>query len=141
MKEEPKPTYEDARLLLEIVKLTQGEKFARAPSWWFANLPEDPPMKLGEFENKFPEGSDGDEAFTLVSSHFETAGVLVKHGVLNEGLYFDRYFVEPYWGRAKIIVREQRAKWHPAIAENFEWLARRAGAWRRKQAAPPRKKR
>jgi hypothetical protein len=135
VKEEAKPTYEDARLLVEMVKLTQDEKFAKARSWYFANLPEDPPMKLEEFENKFPEGSEGNEAFSLVSSHFETAGVLVKHGVLNEDLYFDRYFVEPYWDRAKVIVREQRGKWHPAIAENFEWLARRAGTWRRKQAA------
>lgn len=139
MKEEPKPTYEDARLLLEIVKLNADEKFLKARSWWFANLPDDPPMKLGDFENKFPQGSEGNELFGLVSSHFETAGVLVKHGLLNEDLYFDRFWVEPFWDRAKAIIKEQRAKWDPAIAENFEWLARRADTWRRKQAA--RKKR
>lgn len=135
MKDEPKPTYQDARLLLEIVKLTQDEAFLKARAWWFANLPEDPPMKLEEFDNKFPGGSEGSEMFEFIASHFETAGVLMKHGLLNEDLYFDRYFVEPYWDRAKAIVKARRERWHPAVAENFAWLARRAEAWRRKQTA------
>ncbi len=135
MKAEQKPTYQDARVLLEVAKLTQDENFQKARSWYFASLPENPPMTLQEYEHKFPDGSEGDNQFALVSSHFETAGVLVKHGLLNEDLYFDRYFVEPYWDRARKIVQGQRAKWDPAIAENFEWLARRAGAWRRKRAA------
>ena len=134
-----KPRYEDARLLMELAKQTQNETFMKARGWWFANLPEDPPMRLGDFENKWPEGSEGSVMFGIVSSHFETAGVLVKHGLLNEDLYFDRYMVEPYWDRAKAIVEEERAKWDPTIAENFEWLARHAGEWRRKHAARKRR--
>ena len=135
MKEEAKPTQEDAKVLLEIVKLTQDERFAKARSWFFANLPEDPPMKLADFENKFPEGSEARENLNLITTHFETAGVLVKHRLLNEDLYFDRYFVEPYWDRAKEIVKGERKAMHPDIAENFEWLARRAAAWRKRQDA------
>ncbi len=120
--------------MLEIVKLTQDQAFLKARAWWFANLPEDPPMKLEEFESRFPGGSEGSEAFEFIAAHFETMGVLMKHGLLNEDLYFDRYFVEPYWASARAVVKARRARWHPDVAENFAWLARRAEAWRRKQA-------
>ncbi len=132
MKPAEKPSYQDARLLLEVAKLTQDESFTKAREWFFANLPEEP-INLEEFEQKYPGGSDGSRHFGVVSSHFETAGVLVKHRLLNEDLYFDRYLVEPFWDRAKKIVKGQRERWDPAIAENFEWLARRGAAWRRKQ--------
>lgn len=135
MKPTEKPSYQDARLLLEVAKLSQDESFTKARDWFFANLPEEQPMAWEEFEQKFPQGSEGNRHFGAVSSHFETAGVLVKHRLLNEDLYFDRYFVEPFWDRAKKIVKGQREHWDPAVAENFEWLARRAGAWRRKREA------
>jgi len=134
VKEAPKPTYQDARLLLEIAKQTQDTAFQKAREWFFASLPEEP-ITLEEFEQKFPKGSEGSSHLDFLSSHFETAGVLVKYKLLNEDLYFDRYFVEPYWDRSKKIIRGEREKYHPAIAENFEWLARRAAAWRRKQAS------
>ena len=134
-KEAPKPTHEDAKVLLELLEATQTDNFQKARNWWFGNLSVENPMPYEEFKQKFPEGSEGHNSFGLVSSFFETAGVLVKYGLLHEDLFFDRFLIDPYWKSAKTIVRGERSEYDPLIAENFEWLARRAPVWRRKHLA------
>lgn len=116
-------------MLLEFVKLGYTDAFQRARAWWFANLPEEEPMTLEEFDERFPEGSDGVNNLNFVAGHWETAGVLVRRGLMNEDLFFDRFLIAPYWNRAKRIIKGLQRKYDPLIGENFEWLARRASRW------------
>jgi hypothetical protein len=134
------PTYEDAKLLLEFIELGYMDTMQKAFDWFWANLPEEPPMTLEEFEQKFPAGSAGAKNLNLAAGHFETAGVLVRRGLLNENLFFDRFLIAPFWDRAKKVVKGSQKKYNPLIGENFEWLARRAEGWARKRTAARKKR-
>jgi hypothetical protein len=56
------------------------------------------------------------------------------HGVLNESLVFDRWPVEWYWRYLSPLVSADRESGllcdTAYYADNFEWLAQRAEAWR-----------
>lgn len=119
------PTYEDAKLLLELDERQRTDAFVKARQWWFLALPEEPPMEFEEFEKKNAQGSKGETNLWYVASFWETAGVLVRRKLLSEDLFFDRFSMLPYWERAKRIIRGYQRKYNPRLAENFEWLAKR----------------
>ncbi len=65
-----------------------------------------------------------------IAAFWESAGALVKNGLLNEHLFFDRFLVKPYWEALKPVVFLDREETNePRIAENFEWLARKEKTW------------
>ncbi len=72
----------------------------------------------------------------MIGGLWEIAGVLVDHGLLNEGLFFDTYLVKPWWEPVKPIVYGERREYEePRLAENFELLYEKEQAWHAKH--PP----
>lgn len=123
----PKPTKQDAQLLLVLMDVFLSGPVRDARRWW-RTLPEG--LSLEEFEQKFPRGSEGWEHFTTMAVFWETVGSLMRRGLLNENLAFDTFMDAPPWSKVQRIIlgRREREK-APAEGENFEWIAKRARAW------------
>ncbi len=129
----PKPTKQDAQLLLSLMEVFLSGPVRDARRWW-RTLPEG--MSLEEFEEKFPRGSEGWEYFTTMAVFWETAGSLMRRGLLNEELSFDTFMDAPPWSKAQRIVWGRREREQaPAEGENFEWIAKRARAWVKRREA------
>ncbi len=142
----PRPTKQDAEILLTLMDIFLSDAMREARKWW-RTLPEG--LRLKEFEKRFPRGSEGWENLTTMAIFWETAGSLMRRGLLQEDLAFDTFMDAPPWGKVERIVRDRRKREKaPAEGENFEWIAARARIWvkqreaaiRRANASPRRTK-
>ena len=132
------PTWEDADLLLRIDDLAAREETRKAIDWFRAT-------HLGaEAPNMHPILRDAPE-FAYVSRFvelFETLGVLVKFGLINEEIVHERWMVRSVWEFLKpTIERERRNIGSTTLAENFEWLAGRNRVWAERRSTTPARKR
>lgn len=129
-----KPTKEDARIMLQLEELLLMEPNQRAVYWFWRVFY---PQKLSsseEIRKAYPTNSDGQRNLDRISAFWESAGALVKNGLLNEQLFFDRFLVKPYWEAVKpILFSDRQATDEPRLGENFEWLALREQAQRKGQ--------
>ena len=126
-----KPTKEDARIMLQLEALLLMEPNERAVHWFWRVFS---PQRLGsseEIRKAYPANSEGQRYFDRIAAFWESSGALVKNGLLNEKLFFDRFYVKPYWDALKHVIQVDREETHdPRIGENFEWLALREETWR-----------
>ena len=73
--------------------------------------------------------------FIAVCGFFELSGVLLKHGLIDENLYFDIFNPTPFWNKAKPIVEGMRSKRSdPFYYENFESLIVKRLSWKKKRS-------
>jgi len=123
-----KPTRGDAELVLQLVGVAQSAEQADARRWFFKEFKA---KDFAEFDKNYPQGSDERWKVSTVLGFFETAGVLVWHGLLNADLFFDLSFgLEPVYQKvAPIIPGWQKQANAPALWENVQWLAERAETW------------
>lgn len=125
-----KPTKEDARLMLQLEELLLMDPNQRAFHWFWRVF------YLQKLDNRevirkvFPANSEGQRYFDRIAAFWESAGTLVKNGLLNEQLFFDRFLVKPYWEALKpVILTDRDEAKEPRLSENFEWLAKREQTW------------
>lgn len=86
------PKLEDINILLRLSELYNTTIDFEAAEWFWSKMHKDEiPSSIQEFENKYPHGSREFQLFERFTSKFELAGLLIKYGFLNEGLYFDRF--------------------------------------------------
>ena len=132
-----KPTKQDAQLLLTLMDIFLSDSVREARKWW-RTLPDG--LSLEEFEKRFPRGSEGWEHFSTMAIFWETAGSLMRRGLLQEDLAFDTFMDAPPWGKVERIVSDRRKREKaPAEGENFEWIAGKARTWVKKREAAIRK--
>ena len=133
----PRPTKQDAETLLTLMDIYLSDSVREARKWW-RTLPDG--LSLEEFEKRFPRGSEGWEHLSTMAIFWETAGSLMRRGLISEDLAFDTFMDAPPWEKVERIVRDRRTREKaPAEGENFEWIAGRAKAWVRKREATIRK--
>ncbi len=131
MESKNKPTVEDARLLMDLVKLSSTDRQVKAAQWFFKEFLPKKFTDYLEFRRQYPMGSEEAGYVGEIMSWYELAGAMVEHGLLNEDLLFDiaappRFFWEPL----KVVIYGQRAEMkEPRIGENFELLYERAKKW------------
>ena len=115
----PKPTHEDAQLVLQLVQAWPVE----ATDWvWSDEFIAD----HDEFAKKYPGASEELSSVRAILNWYETIGTLFKHGLLNEDLLFDWLAVYAVWNRVKshaLAWREETGE--PRMYENFEAMAAR----------------
>lgn len=131
-KEESKaPTFEDAQILL---KLNDWQQSDRIFSGWIFAQHQFHAKSFEEFAQAYPLGSKGFDHFYAVGHFLEIAGVLVKHGLLNEDLFFDTFWFEPIWENFEPVIRGMRKEYNePSLEENFEFLYNRYLVWKEKR--------
>jgi hypothetical protein len=130
-------TKEDAALLVQLYGIAQTERVARSFLWyydWVGDVKDPKELDYKAFLRKHPRGSEGYFRWTAIASFFETVGVLVRNGTLSRALVFDRWPVEWYWRYLAPLVQADRDRGllcdTAYYADNFEWLASEATAWR-----------
>lgn len=121
-----KPTKEDANIMLQLEGLLLMDPNHRAMYWFWRVFY---PQKLEtseEIRKTYPSTSEGQRHLDRIAAFWESAGTLVKNGLLNEQLFFDRFLVKPYWNALKPgIFADRKETNEPRLSENFEWLATR----------------
>lgn len=116
------PNVDDAKILLELERLRYTPEVDKAFAWanneWHAHRDARTPRSASE-------KATADDAIARFSTFFETAGVLVRDGLLHEDVFYDRYMVKPFWDLAVEETDEERKRaGTAAVGENFEWLAK-----------------
>lgn len=123
------PTTEDAKIILKLMELGQSDVQRDASRWVMSEFSA---KDYAEFKQKYPEGSVESQRVSRVLGFFETIGVLVSHGLLNEDLVFDLSFgLDPIWEKLGPILPGWQKATMPALWENAVWLHKRYVAWRK----------
>jgi len=118
-----KPTYDDANLMLQLVRSWPAD----ATDWMWSDefVPDHK-----EFEARYAHNAEAFGKVRAVLGWYETIGTLHKHGLLNEDLLFDWLAVDMTWERMKSHALDMRAEsGNPRIYENFEAMARANRTW------------
>jgi len=122
----PKPTHDDAMLMVELAHLYAAQGASTAAGWIHSDafIPDHQ-----QFYAQYPPGSPEAVKLDNVLGWYETIGTLYKHGLINEDLVFDWLAVNVTWERVKGIVKGQQTAVDPALYENFEAMAAARGRW------------
>lgn len=123
-------TKEDANILLRISEQWNASEMRAARSWYAREISSQDVRSIEEFRRRAPEGSVEERYAHDIAGAIELAGVLVKHDLLDEDLFFDAYGIEFFWDGLEKWVREsRRQQGSDSLYENFEWLANRSRRW------------
>jgi len=131
-----KPTQEDAKVFL-MLNQTFNTPSQRDAGMWF--MREFSAKDYADFKAKYPVGGTEWGYVGDVLSFFETAGVLVSFGLLNENLFFDATGFEFVWKKIGHIIPAWQKAESPAIWENAVWLAERYRYWKKNVWKPNQK--
>lgn len=129
----PKPTKEDAALLLQLMAVSAAdEENKKATRWIFEELNE---KNYDDFKTKYPMGSEGYRNFMTHAGNGELVGVLINKDLLSEDLVFDLYG-SMLWEKVEPIVHGMRKDRNmPRLFENYEVCAKKYPMWAEKN--PP----
>ena len=128
-----KPTYEQAKLNLELYDLRRETKLREARDWYFRNYH---PQTWEESMRMAAPGTPGGASVMMVFSYWEQACSLLNYGLLHEDLFFEtsgEFF--GVWESVKPVIAEGRKMFvNPTFLANVEKAAQRFEAWQEKRA-------
>ena len=124
------PTRDDASALIQLAQLhAQMQVSNGLDIVWRDDFPSD----AYTIDAWYPPGTDGRRGLQAVLVWFQTAGTLVKHGLLHPGLCEDWSRADLVWARIRPMALADRSKTgDDTLWANFELLA---GRQRKSQAA------
>ncbi len=128
-----KPTYEQARLHLQVYDLRRESRLRQARDWFFANY------HVQSLDDAMRLAAPGTEAGTfafMVFGYWEQACALLDYGLLHEDLFFEtsgEFF--GVWERVKGILPQARQRFaDPQFLAHLERAAQRFEAWKEGRA-------
>lgn len=126
----PEPNGQDAILYVQLLNATQGDTQTEARRWVFSDFNA---KDYGELNSSYPVGSLERTRLLTVMAFFESVGVLVSRGLLNEDVFFDAPLgFEFLWPLVKPVIPGWReAGGDQAAWENIDWLGLRFEFWRK----------
>lgn len=113
--------------LLSLYKLY--DKHRDSILWFLEDLDAN---NYPEYLQKYPGSSHERSRFIAICGFFELSGVIVKHRLIDQNLYFDMFNPTPFWQKAEPIVKGMRDK-RPHIYENSELLNDKRLSWAKKR--------
>ncbi len=121
---------EEAMLLLKLNEFQQSDRIFEG--WAFSQF-EFKADDYDDFLKKYPDGSKGFNSFYSVGHFLELSGVMVKHKLISEDLFFDTFWFENIWKNFEPVIKSMRKKFNePSLEENFEFLYKRLVEWKKK---------
>jgi hypothetical protein len=133
------PTYEGARLLLQLYDLRREKALRRARD--FVN--RDCRFKnVKDFNKRYPEGSKGLRYIGMVIGYWDLACALVNRGLIDEELFNAvTYEHAEVWKKLGPLVETWRKQWQaPQVLRSLEEVAKRHPAMAAPASTPARKK-
>jgi hypothetical protein len=130
---EPKATYDDAMLILQLYEMRREEKLRQARGWFAKSFKA---ANMEEFQALCPQGSETNSYYLMVTSYWEMLASFIETGVLNRELFFqsglELLFV---WERMRDIVPAYRQKMkNPYFYRNLENVAKSMIQWMNSRA-------
>jgi hypothetical protein len=104
-----KATYDDVNLVLHLYELRREERLREARRWFLESFKV---KTLAEFQTLCPRGSDANESYRMVTTHWEMVASFMTSGVLNQELFFAS-------GRELLLVWVRVRAVLPAIREAY----------------------
>ena len=106
----PKPTYDDANLILRLYEMRRDDRMRKARAWFTANC------KVKSYEALLklaPGGTDENASVRMVTSYWDLVASFMTAGVLNKHLFFQS-------GRELLLVFERMRVVLPGIREAYK---------------------
>ncbi|MCE5311492.1 MAG: hypothetical protein LLG20_27975 [Acidobacteriales bacterium] len=123
-----KPTYEQARLHLQLYDLRREARLRQARDWFFKNYH---PATWDEAMRIAPPGSEAGTLSSMVFGYWEQACALLNYGLLHEDLFFEtsgEFF--GVWEQVKHLIPTAREQFvYKQLFANVEKAAKRYEAW------------
>jgi hypothetical protein len=106
----PRPTYDDANLILRLYELRREERMRRARAWFTAQF------KVSTWEELVklaPAGSDENANYRMVVTYWDMVASFITSGVLHRELFFQS-------GREMLLVWERVRDVLPAVRRQYK---------------------
>jgi hypothetical protein len=130
---EAKPTFEQARLHLEIFEQRREARLRQARDWFFKNYY---PESMEEAMRLAAPMTENGTMVMMVFGYWDQVCALLNHGLLHEDLFFettDEFFA--VWERVRPIISEGRKMFvNPLFLAHLEKAAKRFETWIEKRA-------
>jgi hypothetical protein len=107
----PRPTYDDANLILRLYEMRREERMRKARAWFTAKFKG--VRTYDELMVLAPAGSDENASFRMVTSYWELVASFVTSGILHRELFFQS-------GRELLLVWERMRTVLPSIRESYK---------------------
>lgn len=116
--------------LLKLYEMATSPRVREAQAWVLTEL--DAP-DYETFDHKHPIGSVGWQRFNDACGIMELFGVLVKHGLVREEVFFDLFGgIEQLWETVQTVIPGMRDALDLRLYENFELLYQRSKDWQKR---------
>jgi hypothetical protein len=106
----PRPTYDDANLILHLYEMRREERMRRARAWFTANFKV---KSWEELQKLAPAGTDENASYRMVITYWDMVASFVTSGVLHQELFFQS-------GREMLLVWERVKSVLPDIREQYK---------------------
>lgn len=107
----PRPTYDDANLILRLYEMRREPRMREARAWFLAQFKGVTTFK--ELQALAPAGSEANASFRMVTSYWDLVASFIASGILNRELFFQS-------GREMLIAWERVRELLPAIREQYK---------------------
>ncbi len=116
----------DIAALLKLYEMATAPHVREAQAWV---LSEFQAADFDAFQRQYPIGSVEWRRFTDICGMMELFGVLLKHGLVREEVFFDLFGgIDILWKAVAGVIPGMRQAMDPRLYENFEALYVRAKA-------------
>jgi hypothetical protein len=116
----------DVATLLKLYEMATAPHVREAQAWV---LSEFQAADFDAFQRQYPIGSVEWRRFTDICGIMELFGVLLKHGLVREEVFFDLFGgIDILWEAVAGVIPGMRQAVDPRLYENFEALSVRAKA-------------
>src|SRR5262245_44889592 len=129
----PKPTHDDAQLLLHLYEMRREPELRRARKWMMSEFKA---TTWADIKSRYLSNVDEDRWFRMTTSYWEMLATMVNRGVLHAELFFDHTGEDIVtWERIKTLIADARADIRPTYLFQFEKLVSDHQAYRKKSIA------
>jgi hypothetical protein len=107
----PRPTYDDANLILKLYEMRRDDRMRQARSWFTARCKGI--RTFEELQKLAPAGSEENASFRMVTSYWDLTASFVVSGILHKELFFQS-------GRELLLVWERVRDFLPSMREAYK---------------------
>lgn len=105
----PRPTYDDANLILRLYEMRREERMRKARAWFSAQFKA---KTWTDLQKLAPAGTDENASYRMVVTYWDMVASFVTSGVLNKELFFQS-------GREMLLVWERMREVLPEIRQQY----------------------